>query len=398
MTGERLFGRRGQGDDTTADSTPVPPAAADPTSETADPDDRLVVNIRPAAMTPDGAVDHDPSEATTGGAADALASSLWSPRQVDTDRATVSSEASDASGVEVADTASGDVNPANHSAAPTSLTPDAAPLALAAVASDTRRSTSGAIAAMANDPVATEIRRWDDTDTDVMHAVGRRPESLSERHEVDVQVAEDKEPSRGSWYEIPVMLLVAFTLAFLLRTFVVQVFYVPSGSMIPTLEINDRIATEKVTYLFRDLARGDVIVFAGDEPFGANADMSTAQQVATGVGQFVGVVPVDAEDFVKRVIGLEGDTIEIADGVVSVNGVQLDEPYAYLDSSNGVWEVPSGSLFVMGDNRPNSGDSRTALGFIDRDDIVGRAVAKIWPLDRIGSVEGVDWDPIPEPG
>lgn len=268
----------------------------------------------------------------------------------------------------------------------------------AAAASAPRSAPSGAVVAMADDTVATEIRRWDDSDTDVMHAVGRHPEPLSERAAVDVQVTVQEPRSRGSWYEIPVMLLVAFTLAFLLRTFVVQVFYVPSGSMIPTLEINDRIATEKVTYLFRDLERGDVIVFAGDEPFGSNADMSTAQQVATGVGQFLGVVPVDAEDFVKRVIGLEGDTIEIVDGVVSVNGVVLDEPYAYLDASNGTWEVPAGSLFVMGDNRPNSGDSRTALGFIDRDEVVGRAVAKIWPLDRVGSVEGVDWDPIPAPG
>jgi signal peptidase I len=153
-----------------------------------------------------------------------------------------------------------------------------------------------------------------------------------------------------------------------------------------------------VSYQFRDVRRGEVIVFAGDEPFGADLDTTTGERVLIGVGQFLGVVPVDAQDFVKRVIGLPGDTVEIVDGVVSVNGVELDEPYAIADSSAGVWEVPDGSLFVMGDNRPNSGDSRTSLGFIARDEVVGRAIARIWPLDRIGSVEGVDWAPIPEPG
>ncbi len=243
----------------------------------------------------------------------------------------------------------------------------------------------------------SDIRRWDDAHTDVMHAVGRRPVPLADRQDVEVTAERADKSSGGRWYEVPLMLLLAFSLAFLLRTFVVQIFYVPSGSMIPTLEINDRIATEKVTLYFRDVERGDVVVFAGDEPFGADEVMSTGQRVLTGVGQFLGVVPVDAEDFVKRVIGLPGDTIEIVDGIVSVNGVELDEPYAILDSSNGVWEVPEGSLFMMGDNRPNSGDSRTSLGFIDEDEVVGRAVAKIWPLDRVGSVEGVDWDVIPDP-
>ncbi|HKJ55601.1 MAG TPA: signal peptidase I [Nitriliruptoraceae bacterium] len=270
---------------------------------------------------------------------------------------------------------------------------------LDAAGDDSERNGAGTAVAVApvRDDDTTEIRRWDNRDTDVMHAVGRRPEPLSERDQVAVTSERADRTSGSKWYEVPLMLLLAFTLAFLLRTFVVQVFYVPSASMVPTLEVNDRIAAEKVTYRFRDLARGDVIVFAGDEPFGADLEMSTGQRVVTGVGQFLGIVPVDAEDFVKRVIGLPGDTIEIVDGVVSVNGVELDEPYAILDSSNGAWDVPEGSLFVMGDNRPNSGDSRTSLGYIDEDDVVGRAVARIWPLDRIGPVEGVDWDPIPDP-
>ncbi|MBY5164068.1 signal peptidase I [Nitriliruptoria bacterium AS10] len=184
------------------------------------------------------------------------------------------------------------------------------------------------------------------------------------------------------------MIITALTLAFLLRTFVVQVFYIPSGSMIPTLEVNDRIAVEKISYLTREPARGEVIVFAGDDPLSGLGEESTADRVLTGVGQFLGVVPVDAKDFVKRVIGLPGDEVSITDGQVSVNGVELDEPYARLDNDSGDWVVPEGMLFVMGDNRANSGDSRSTLGYIPEDDVVGRAVLVIWPFDRAGSIPG----------
>lgn len=190
--------------------------------------------------------------------------------------------------------------------------------------------------------------------------------------------------------ELPVLLLIAFGLAFLLRMFVVQVFYIPSGSMIPTLEINDRIVVEKLSYLTRDPERGEIIVFAGDEP-SSLSQQTSIQKVLRGTGQFLGVVPMDARDFVKRVIGLPGDTVTFDTGVVSVNGVELDEPYADLDSYNGDDEViPEGFLFVMGDNRDSSSDSRFSLGLIDIDDIVGRAVLVLWPFDHFGSPEGSD--------
>jgi signal peptidase I len=193
--------------------------------------------------------------------------------------------------------------------------------------------------------------------------------------------------------ELPVLLLVAFLLAFLLRTFVVQVFYIPSRSMDPTLQEDDRILVEKISYRFRDPARGEVVVFAGDDPF-AVVDDSTVSRVVRGVGQFIGVVPADARDFVKRVIGLPGDVVTLEDGVVFVNGVEVDEEYVVYDDdrSSGPWEVPEGSLFVLGDNRPNSADSRFGLGYIDIDDVVGRAGWVIWPPDHAGSLStyGVD--------
>lgn len=240
------------------------------------------------------------------------------------------------------------------------------------------------------------IRRWDVTRGPQLDDTDRRPDRLAERSRIELTEEPDEDDGRARWYEIPVMLLLAFTLAFLLRTFVVQVFWIPSASMEDTLQINDRIAVEKLSYRFGDVQRGDVIVFGGGQPFGGAASQDTGERVLTGIGQFLGVVPVDAQDFVKRVIGLPGDQVEIAEGRVSVNGVELDEDYAILDSSNGTWDVPVDKLFVMGDNRPNSGDSRTSLGFIDAEEVVGRAVFKIWPPGRFGSVEGVAWPAIPD--
>lgn len=197
------------------------------------------------------------------------------------------------------------------------------------------------------------------------------------------QTAED-ESWLGFLRELPVLLLVALLLAFLLRTFVVQVFYIPSSSMVPTLEVQDRMVVEKVTYLFREPERGEVIVFAGDEIEGT--EQSGLSAVATAVGRFIGVVPADARDFVKRVIGLPGDTIFIEGGQLFVNGQEVDEPYVVNPdgSSYGPYEVPDDHLFVMGDNRPNSSDSRGSLGDVSLDEVVGRAVLTIWPPDHVG--------------
>ena len=197
--------------------------------------------------------------------------------------------------------------------------------------------------------------------------------------------------------ELPVLLLVALLLAFLLRTFVVQVFYIPSSSMVPTLQEQDRMVVEKISYLFREPERGEVIVFAGDEV--ATGGTDGFDEVLTMVGRFVGVIPADAKDFVKRIIGLPGDTVVIEDGTVLVNGVPLDEPYVVNtdDRSFGPYEVPEGRLFVLGDNRPNSADSRFGLGYVELDKVVGRAAFVLWPLDRAGGLGtyGIDELDIP---
>jgi signal peptidase I len=206
------------------------------------------------------------------------------------------------------------------------------------------------------------------------------------------------ERSQGSFLrELPVLLLVAFVLAFLLRTFVLQVFFIPSASMEPTLMVDDRMVVEKVTYRFREPQRGEIVVFEG-ETESVPDDTGAVGDLVRGVGQFLGVVPASARDFVKRVIGLPGDEILIEDGTVFVNGQPLDEPYK-VDEANdyGPVVVPEDRLFFLGDNRPNSSDSRRGLGMVPRDDVVGRAVLILFPFAHSGMLTGVEHEKVPDP-
>lgn len=184
--------------------------------------------------------------------------------------------------------------------------------------------------------------------------------------------------------ELPVLLLIAFALAFVLRMFVVQVFYIPSSSMEPTLHVDDRMVVEKVTYHLREPRHGEVVVFAGPG-YSTGDDAGTLRRI----GQVLGVVPASARDYVKRVIAVGGDEVELVDGQVVVNGEPLDEPYVrYTDADAfGPVTVPDGQLFFLGDNRPNSSDSRRSLGFVDIEDVVGRAVVIIWPFEHVGMIQ-----------
>jgi len=202
----------------------------------------------------------------------------------------------------------------------------------------------------------------------------------------------------GFLRELPVLILVAFLLAFLLRTFVVQVFYIPSSSMVPTLEVNDRILVEKVTYRFREPRRGEIVVFEGETRAQPVQRGGVVQRALRGLGQLLGLSPADARDFVKRVIGLPGDVIRIDEsGTVFVNEVALAEPYLNGPDERpyGPVTVPEGKLFFLGDNRTNSSDSRFGLGFVDRSRVVGRAIVIIWPFDHLTYIRGPHYAPIP---
>ena len=161
-----------------------------------------------------------------------------------------------------------------------------------------------------------------------------------------------------------VVIFVALLAAFAIRATLVQTYFIPSESMTPTLEVGDRLMVYKLAFTLGDVDRGDLVVF--NRP----ANMGNA----------------DIKDFVKRVIGLEGERIRAEGGVVYVNGRPLEEPYLTTDMYTSDFpeaEIPPGYMFVMGDNRPNSRDSRF-FGPIHEGLLVGEVFLRIWPFGDIG--------------
>jgi signal peptidase I len=187
--------------------------------------------------------------------------------------------------------------------------------------------------------------------------------------------------------ETVVLVALAVLLAVVFKTFLVAAFYIPSGSMESTLNISDRVLVEKVSYRFGDIEHGDVVVFVHEEP--GLAPVGPSNPVTgffSSLGQAIGVVPPSDRDFIKRVVGLPGDTITCENGVLVRNGDKVVEPYV----DEGIrtegckkTTVGPGELYVMGDNRTNSQDSRV-FGVVQRSDVVGRAFVRIWPLTHTG--------------
>jgi len=196
-------------------------------------------------------------------------------------------------------------------------------------------------------------------------------------------------PRRSSLAELPVLVLVALVLAVLLKTFLIQAFLIPSVSMQPTLEIGDRVMVNKVVHELRDPRRGEVVVFRDDTvpvlPDTRSAGRRAVDFLVSGLG-----TDANERDVIKRIIGLPGESVEVRDGTVLVDGEPLDEPTAadggYLltptSGDFGPVTVPDDAYFMMGDNRDNSLDSRFALGFVQREDLIGRAFAVMWPPTR----------------
>ena len=193
-----------------------------------------------------------------------------------------------------------------------------------------------------------------------------------------------EQEDRGSFlHELPILFVVALALAIILKTFVVQAFFIPSGSMEPTLQPGDRVLVQKVVY---GPDRGDVIVFS--DPQGRpGPDRGIVGGFVHWLSSTLGIERPEHEDFIKRVIGLPGETVELRDGRLYVDGVRIHEPYlkGAVDTRDyGPVRVPEGALFVLGDNRLNSNDSRFGLGFVPVDKVVGRAFAIVWPPSRVG--------------
>mgnify|MGYP006270594417 CR=1 FL=1 len=188
---------------------------------------------------------------------------------------------------------------------------------------------------------------------------------------MDYKVKELPDSQSGSqlWRQVRenlVILLVALGLAFAIRTFVAEPRYIPSNSMIPTLEVGDRLVVDKVSYHFRSPETGDIIVF---EP--------PPQLQVQGYDR--------DQAFIKRVIGEPGQVVSIQNGKVYLDRQPLAENYIAASPAYkwGPQVVPAGQLFVMGDNRNNSNDSHI-WGFLPTENIIGRACFRFWPISRIG--------------
>ena len=203
------------------------------------------------------------------------------------------------------------------------------------------------------------------------------------------------------WQELPLLLVVAFCLAVLIRTFLVQAFYIPSGSMENTLLIGDRVLVNKVVYDMRDPKRGEIVVFRGTDNWAPEVTEPVSQsfgaKLGRTVGDLVGISRPGERDFIKRVIGLPGDRVACCDakGRITVNGTAIDEPYVQdnspLDAPPNPRQctsrrfaqvvVPAGEMFVMGDHRAVSQDAR-CQGPVPIKNIIGRAMVIVWPTDR----------------
>ncbi len=183
--------------------------------------------------------------------------------------------------------------------------------------------------------------------------------------------------------EIPILLIVAALIAFLVKTFLAQAYYIPSGSMLPQLQVDDRVVVSKLAYKAHDPRRGDIIVF--DDPRNGVAEAKADAGVLRKIGEGIGIVQPSTDEFIKRVIGLPGETVSGHDGHVYINGRLLIEPYLPKDvvtTDFPAVKVNPGRLWVMGDNRSGSADSRV-FGQVKIDTIVGRAMVKVWPFDHI---------------
>ena len=192
-------------------------------------------------------------------------------------------------------------------------------------------------------------------------------------------------PRRSFAAELPGLVVAAFVIAFLVKSLVAQAFFIPSRSMVPTLEVGDRVVVSRLAYRTHEPHRGDVLVFEADDGGGNGDHDALPVRALKGFLETVGLRQPSAEDFIKRVIGLPGETLEGRNGVVYVDGRPLREPYLVGGNIGdfGPVTVPPGHLWMMGDNRGQSSDSRV-FGPVAKDRVVGRALLRVWPPGRLG--------------
>ena len=195
----------------------------------------------------------------------------------------------------------------------------------------------------------------------------------SEKNNLGTTVAENPPETwwQKAWksgFENLQIVIIALSLAIVIRALVAEPRYIPSDSMVPTLHVGDRVVVEKISYHLQPPKTGDIVVFAPPEQL---QEQGFTQDQA----------------FIKRIIGLPGQTVAVKEGLVYLNDQPLVEKYI-AEPPNYQWgpyRVPENQYFVMGDNRNNSNDS-SRWGFLPKQNIIGRAVVRFWPLERIGEV------------
>ena len=205
--------------------------------------------------------------------------------------------------------------------------------------------------------------------------------------------------------EFPFLIVVALVVSLFIKTFIVQFFFIPSGSMENTLQIDDRVAVNRLPFISNNIKRGDVVVFRDPDNWLPAADIETAPFVIAKLKSAlvaVGVLPNPAKQYlVKRVVGVAGDRVICCTttGKITVNGKEMVEPYIFdgnvPSDMNFDVTVPKGKLWVMGDHRGASADSRyhqedINKGFVPLNRVTGRVLAVIWPIKNISLVSNVD--------
>ena len=209
---------------------------------------------------------------------------------------------------------------------------------------------------------------------------------------------------KGSFFrELPILVALAIIVSLVIKSFLVQFFFIPSGSMENTLQINDRVAVNRLPFIHDNIERGDVVVFRDPAGWLSDPDESSGNRVIGAIKDglvLVGIVPNPAKQYlVKRVIGVAGDQVIAKDKVLTINGEKTQEPYIFAGNTPSDTDfnvtVPAGKVWVMGDHRGASGDSRVHQddinnGMVPVDKITGQAFAIIWPLNRLGVISSHD--------
>jgi len=213
-------------------------------------------------------------------------------------------------------------------------------------------------------------------------------------------------PRKGSLLkEFPILVVVALIVSLLIKTFLVQFFYIPSGSMENTLQIKDRVAVNKIPFISRSIHRGDIVVFRDpanwlSEPFTSESPF-VVEKIREGLVA-VGVLPNPAKQYlVKRVVGIGGDRVICCNKnkKLTINGKESTEPYIFEGNDpsdlNFDVTVPAGKIWVMGDHRGASADSRyhqddINKGMVPLNRLTGRVVAVIWPFKNLKIISGTN--------